>query len=249
MISVTILTKNSQRYIEKVLQPLQSFKEVIVFDTGSTDKTISLARQFENTIVYEHPFCGFGPTHNIAAEKATYDWILSIDSDEIASRKLLDEIATLQLDSQSVYSIPRNNFFQQKHITGCGWYPDRVLRLYNKKATRFSNDFVHETIITKGFTKKKLQGHLVHYPYETIADFLHKMQHYSTLFAEQYKGKKKSSIPRALLHAWFAFIKSYFLKKGLFLGRQGAIISLYNAHTAYYKYLKLAEANRSCNKQ
>lgn len=245
MISVTVLTRNSEKYLSQVLSSLQSFDEVVIYDSGSTDKTFQIAEQFPNVKVYKGTFIGFGPTHNVASNFAINDWVLSIDSDELATPEMVQEIKNLSLDDGCVYSFPRNNYFNGKWIKWCGWYPDKQIRLYNRKKTCFSNAQVHEAIVSKNLRVISLKGAIVHYSYETISDFLSKMQSYSELFAEQNRGKKSSSPIKAILHGFFAFFKSYVLKKGFLGGYEGYVISTYNAHTAYYKYLKLYEKNRS----
>lgn len=244
-ISVTVLTKNCGDTLLATLQSLQAFSEVIVLDTGSNDDTLEIAGEFPNVNIHHAEFKGFGPLHNEATSIASHDWILSIDSDEIVTPELLSEIQELLLDPKSVYSIPRDNYFNGKIIRCCaGWYPDPVIRLYHRRHTRFSNDAVHEKILREGVKVVALQHTLKHTPYRTISDFLEKMQKYSTLFAEQNRGKKRSSFSKALLHGISAFIKSYIFKRGIAGGKEGFIISLYNSQTAYYKYLKLAELNK-----
>lgn len=243
MISVTILVKNGQRHLDDVLKALQRFDEIIVLDTGSTDNTKEIAKGFANVRLHTSPFIGFGPSHNLASSLASHDWILSIDADEIASNDLVDEIFSLDLQDTNIYRVSRHNFYRGKFIKGCGWYPDCPVRLYNRKMTSFSDAQVHEAIIATGMTICALKNPLYHYPYNSISDFLAKMQSYSTLFAQQYQGKRKSSLTKAVSHGLFAFFKSYVLKRGIFLGPEGFIISLYNGHTAYYKYLKLQELN------
>ena len=245
MISVTILTKNNEETIGSVLESVRPFDEVIVLDTGSTDATLEMAQIYPNVKVFKSPFIGFGPLHNLAAEYASHDWILSIDSDEVLTPELSDEIQSLNLNPESVYSFPFNNYFNGKHIKWCGWYPDRHVRLYNKSVTSFTNDQVHEKIQTKTLREVPLTAPVKHYSYRSISDFLQKMESYTTLFAEQNAHKKQSSMMKALLHGGFAFIKSYVIKRGFLGGREGYIISLYNSQTSFYKYLKLAYANRT----
>ncbi len=244
MISVTILTKNSQRHINEVLAALKSFDEVVVYDTGSTDDTLSIAKKYSNVTIYREKFIGFGPTHNLASGVAKNDWILSIDSDEVATPEMTKEILLQQLDPGSVYSFSRHNYFNGKFIKWCGWYPDRRVRLYNRRHTRFSDDQVHEGVISKHMEEVAIKGPLKHYSYQSISEFLEKMQLYSDLFAKQNAGKKGSSPLKAVLHGFFGFFKSYLLKRGILGGYEGFVISLYNGHTAYYKYLKLYEANQ-----
>ena len=250
MISVTILTKNSQETLAATLESLKDFPEVLVVDTGSTDSTISIASGYPNVRIFHIDFKGFGRTHNAASNLATSEWILSIDSDEILSKELAQEILSLTLDPHTVYPILRHNFFNGKRILWCGgWHPDWVTRLYNRRITHFNNVEVHEKIIDEDMKKVHLNHPLYHTPYREMSDFLNKMQTYSTLFAREHRHKKQASLIKAILHSWFAFIKSYIFKRGFLGGKEGFIISLYNGHTAFYKYLKLAELNQNLPKK
>ncbi len=239
MISVTILTKNCQETLEETLKSLARFDEILLLDTGSTDRTLEIGTKFPNVRIERSEFLGFGPLHNLASSLAKHDWVLSIDSDEVASPALFDEIQKIRLDPSSVYSIQRYNFFNGKHIKWCaGWHPDWVVRLYNKQHTAFNNAPVHEKVIKDGCKEVRLSSPLLHTPYRRISDFLSKMQTYSTLFASEAERKKPRSIWPAVFHSWFAFFKSYILKRGFLGGKEGFIISVYNAHTTFYKYLK-----------
>lgn len=244
MISVTILTKNSEKYIAQVLNSVQSFDEVLIYDTGSQDNTLKIAASYPNTTILKEAFEGFGETHNKASSRAKHDWILSIDSDEIVSPELDREINKTKLDLNTVYSFPRHNYFNNKFIKWCGWYPDVQFRLYNRKTTHFTSDKVHESIIVKNLKIVQLKSPIIHYSYASISDFLNKMHYYSSLFAEQNKNKKSSSPCKAVLHGLFAFFKSYVLKLGFLGGYEGFLISTYNANTAFYKYVKLYEINQ-----
>ncbi len=246
MITACILTKNSERSLCATLSSLSRLDEIIILDTGSTDQTRSIAQTFPNVSLHETPFTRFGVLRNQAAQLAKNDWILVVDSDEVLSRALEDEILALSLDPKSVYEINFCNYLNGKRIRGCGWHPERHIRLYNRKFTNCCESSVHEGIRTKNLTVVRLKNPIHHTPYRSISDFLTKMQLYSDLFAEEYQGKRSSSVAKAWGHALFAFFKSYVWKRGLFMGKEGAIISLYNAHVAFYKYLKLEEANQKC---
>lgn len=243
MISVTILTKNSQKFLSEVLSSLQEFDEVVIYDNGSTDATLEIARKFSNVTIHIGPFTGFGSTHNQATSLAKNDWILSVDSDEIVTKEMVDEIKSIKLDSSCVYSFSRKNYFNGKFIKWCGWYPDRQWRLYNRKQTLFSDAQVHEGIIITNMKAVQLKSSIIHYSYSSISEFLSKMQLYTDLFAIENKGKMKSSIFKAITHGIYNFFKTYILKRGFLGGYEGLVISLYVGHTAYYKYLKLYEAN------
>lgn len=242
-ISVTILTKNSEKYLERVLDPLKPFQEVLIFDNGSTDQTLEIASRYLNVVIHKGTFEGFGATHNKASNLAKNDWILSIDSDEVVTEEMREAIFNLKLNDESVYSFPRHNYFNGRLIKWCGWYPDRQVRLYNRTKTQFTEAQVHEAIDVNNMHQVKLEGPLVHYSYDSISDFLSKMQSYSNLFAQQYAGKRSSSPLKAISHGFFAFFKSYILKRGFLGGYEGYLVSAYNGHTAFYKYLKLYEAN------
>lgn len=227
-----------------MLSSLQTFDEVVIYDTGSHDHTLEIAKKFPNVVIFHGKFEGFGPTHNTASSVAKNDWILSIDSDEVVTPEMAQEIRSLQLDSGCVYSFPRNNYYNGKFIKWCGWYPDHQIRLYNRTRTHFTDAQVHEAVMTKNMRPVLLKSPLRHYSYASTSDFLSKMQSYSTLFAMQNRGKKPSSLSKAIGHGLFAFFKSYVLKKGILGGYEGFVISVYNGNTAFYKYLKLREANQ-----
>jgi glycosyltransferase involved in cell wall biosynthesis len=240
MISVTILTKDSEKYLHQVLDALKQFSEVLIVDTGSKDSTVDIAKSFPNVTFFERPFIGFGPTHNLASNLAKNDWILSIDSDEIMSDALTQEILALQLDPSCVYSFCRDNYYRGRLIHGCGWYPDRVVRLYNRKVTRFSDALVHESIVMDRVQEVRLSFTARHYPYDSVKAFLAKLQSYTDLYAEENHGKK-ANICTAVAHALFAFFRAYILKRGFLLGREGLEISWYIMNCAFYKYAKLRD--------
>jgi len=244
MISVVMLCKDNQRYIKKTLHAISKFNEVILIDTGSSDKTLEIAKSFSNVSIHKKPFNGFGSLRNIGSEIAKNDWILTLDTDEVISFELANEILNLTLNDKSIYEIPFKNFYNRKWIKGCGWYPEAHIRLYNKKKTSFTLFKVHEKVLKEDLNVVKLKNYIYHTSYHTISDFIEKMQRYSSLFAIQNAGKKKSSFKKALIHGFFAFFKSYFLKRGFLMGKEGFVISSYNANTAFYKYMKLLELNQ-----
>ncbi len=240
-ISVTILTKNSQKYLKQCLDALEDFDEVLILDNGSNDRTLEIAAGYANVTLIEHPFIGFGPMKNLATEKARNDWIFSVDSDEIASEVLVDSIGQLdQTRISRVYTIDRLNHYNGKPIQCCGWHPDIVMRLFNRTYTRFNDAMVHESLILKPDTQKfALAGTIKHYPFDDIESLISKMQSYSTLYAQQ-SGKTSSPL-KAFARATFSFFRNYFLKKGFLCGYEGLVISVSNANGVFYKYMKLYE--------
>ena len=247
-ISAVILTNNSQRLLREVLKSLCRLDEVVILDSGSQDNTLAIASDFENVHIYHHEFVGFGEMKKIGSMLAKNDWILSIDSDEIASDLLINELLNTPLEDDYCYSYDVKNYFNQKHIKSCGWYPDRFCGIYHKKRANFDDSAVHEKIISLDSKPLKviaLKGHISHYPYQNINDFLTKMQKYTTLYARDFAGKKQSSLWKACMHSLWCFIKNYCLQKGFLEGYEGLVIATYNAQSAFWKYIKLYEANKN----
>jgi glycosyltransferase involved in cell wall biosynthesis len=246
MITVTILTKNAARTLRATLESVKDFNEVLLLDNGSSDETLDIAKSYPNTIIHYSPFIGFGPLHNLASSLAKNDWIFSLDSDEVMSDALVAHLRSISLDTDLIYEVERKNLFNEKWIRGCGWSPDKKVRLFNRKRTQFTLDLVHEKVMEKGLSIKPLKGAIFHYSYLTISDFLIKMEHYSTLYSDSHK-EKKSSLTKAIFMGLFTFFKSYIIKQGFLDGKEGFIISLYNSQTSYYKYLKIRyrDVNRS----
>jgi glycosyltransferase involved in cell wall biosynthesis len=241
-VSVTMITKNASRTIVESLNALRYFDEVILLDNGSTDNTIELAGTFSNVMVFKSPFIGFGPLKNLAASYAGNDWILSVDSDEVFSRELVDEIRALSLEQSKVYAIVRDNYYRGKWIRCCGWENDRVDRLYNRKVVSFSDAQVHESLILSDTIERvTLRHRFKHYSYDNCEELLAKMQHYSTLWAEEQRGRKRATPLTAVSRSLFAFVKFYVFKKGFLNGSAGLLISVTNANNVFYKYMKLYE--------
>lgn len=239
-ISVVIMTDGN--ILPETLASLIRFDEVIIVYTGVEPYTSPLP----NAHVFIRSFSG-DLTRLFGVEKASHNWILSIDSDEVLTPELIREINAAKLNEKTIYSIPFKNYFNGRFIRGCGWYPDRHIRLFNRKKTNFQPVRVHSSVEKKDLNVKNLQGHILHYSYRSIRDFLHKMQLYSDLFAEEYTAPRRPSIGKALCHGLFAFVKSYFLKRGFLDGKEGWIISAYQGHTTFYKYLKVMEMRPPCS--
>ena len=241
-ISVTIITKDASKHLNKCLQALKMFSEVIVVDNGSTDNTLEIASKFGNVKLFEHDFIGFGPLKKLATTYAKNDWILSIDSDEIIPEDLVKYLYDLKLDNEYVYTLRRLNHYDGRPIKGAGWYPDKVKRIFNRSETNFNDNMVHESVVS--LKVKDIPLHIEHYTCENASQMLQKMDKYTTIYANS-NPKKKTTFLKAIVSAKWAFIKAYFIKKGFLYGIEGFVISLYNALGAFFKHFKLLEKNKS----
>ncbi|WP_104697549.1 MULTISPECIES: glycosyltransferase family 2 protein [unclassified Helicobacter] len=240
-ISVAILVKNSEKTIKECLDALKNFDEIILLDNLSDDNTLEIAKQFHNVKIYQSDFIGFGALKNLAISYAKNDWILSIDSDEVLDEDAIKSINDLKLDSHCVYALSRKNHYNGEWIKACGWYPDYVKRLFNKKEVSFNSALVHESLnVPKNFQEIKLKGSIKHYSFKDITQLLAKMQHYSSLWAQQ-NPHRFSSPMIAILKGFWTFIRNYLFKRGFLYGYRGFVISICNGLGAFFKYMKLYE--------
>jgi len=215
--------------------------EIIIVDNSSTDNTVALCRQFTNNITITEDWPGFGLQKSRALDKATGDWVLSIDADERITDELQKEILTaIKLNKYSSYQIPRQSQYCGRWIKHSGWSPDYVLRLFQRDSAKFSDDLVHEKVEFKGTDMATLKNPILHYTYDSLEEVLEKINLYSTANALKSKQKgKKSSLSKAILHGLWAFFRTYVIRAGFLDGREGFILSISNAEGTYYHYLKL----------
>jgi glycosyltransferase involved in cell wall biosynthesis len=243
-ISAIVLVKNNENTLKNTLKSLESFDDVVVYDNGSTDSSIEIAQSFKNVNLIKGDFNGFGWTKNKAVSFSKYDWVIIVDSDEVIDSTLIQVLKTKKLDKHTVYQLNFRAFYKNIEIKHCGWNNQKIKRLYNKTITSYTMNDVHEDIITKDLNIELLNGNVKHYSYHSISEFVQKADHYSTLFAENNKGKKSSSPLKAFLNANFSFFKTYFIKRGFLDGYAGLIIAFSHMATNFYKYMKLYEANK-----
>ena len=249
-ISVVILTFNVQNTLARALQSLQWAREIIVYDTGSTDQTESISQQFSNVVFAKGTLEGFGKTRQQACKLASNPWIFTLDADEWVNHEFLSSIHSLDFSQKSIiYAFRRKNFYRGRWIKGCRWWPDWQKRLFCKDSTGYDDSFVHESIQDQGHLVQKIPALISHEPYRDLSHFLDKLQFYSKLFAEENAGKQKSSPLKALLHCKFAFWRAFLIDGGWKLGYEGWYIAHYQAQSALYKYLMLYERNQSIREE
>jgi glycosyltransferase involved in cell wall biosynthesis len=248
-ISAVVLAKNNEATIRKTLDALRSFSDVVVYDNGSTDKTMEIAKEFSNVNLIQGEFKGFGWTKNKAAEYAKNEWILIVDSDEVVDDLLRETLESKKLDKERVYILNFRAFYKDIEVKHCGWNNQKIKRLYNKTVTKYNDNDVHEDIITNGLTTEILEGNMEHYSYQSIEQFVNKANTYSTLFAQNNAGKKNSSPAKAFFNGTYSFIKTYFFKQGFRDGYVGLVIAYSHMVTNFYKYIKLYELNEELKRK
>ena len=229
-ISVVIITLNEEHNIQQCLDSVRLFNEIIIIDSGSTDQTIDIAEKHGAKVMHQD-WLGFGPQKQIAVSHAKNDWVLSIDADEVISEELLANIRNLDLhEPQIAYSINRRSFFLGKEVKHSGWNPDWVIRLFNKKHCRFTNDQVHEKV-TGYQSLQKLHGLMYHHTYQSIDDIADKTVKYGRLgMLSRKKAKNK------YLNASWSFFRTFILQLGFLDGLTGYQIAKMNAKTNFIKY-------------
>ncbi len=241
MLSVIIITKNEASHIGRCLESICWADEIIVVDSGSEDDTVSICRQYTDK-VYLTDWPGFGIQKQRALDKASGDWVLSIDADEVVSAELKTEIEQVMLQQKvQGFEIPRLSSYCGKQMHHGGWWPDYVLRLFRRDCGHFTDSVVHEIIRVHGQISR-LKTPLLHDAFVDLDEVLHKVNSYSTLGAHMlYQRGIRSSLTKAVLKGLWTFMRTYWLKAAFLDGRQGLMLSISNAEGTYYKYLKLLE--------
>ena len=239
-ISVIVITKNEAASIARCLESVSWADEIIVLDSGSTDDTVSICREY-TVHVHQTDWPGFGPQKNRALDRASGDWVLSLDADEWVTPALRDEIARIVAQSQDVdaFRIPRQSSFCGRFMRHSGWWPDHVVRLFRRGGAKFSDDAVHERVVVDGKTGTLLTP-LMHETFVDLEELLAKMNNYSTLSAQaMHRGGKRSGLSKAVARAAWAFVRTYFLRGGFLDGREGFMLAVATAEGTYYRYVKL----------
>ena len=236
-ISAVLMVRDAEPTLAATLDGLKGFGEVVVFDNGSRDKTLEIARRYPNVAVHQGQFTGFGPTRNAAAALARNDWVFSIDADEVPDAALLSALDALPLEEPgTAYAVERQNWFLGKRVRYSGWGSQWLTRLYHRGYHRFTDVAVHEKVELKyGEQAAHLKGTLRHTAMQDAGDFLVKMHRYTMLKA----AESDKTYPPAviLLKTFWAFIRSYILRLGALDGWRGVLISVSEANGVFYKYM------------
>ena len=276
-LSVVIITYNEEanigRALESVMPLLSGGKgEIIVVDSGSTDRTVEIANSYGAKVFIEE-WKGYAAQKNSAIDKATGDWILSLDADEEVDSELMREL-TGRSDDRGLpgsdsrewcltmgqagqgqellkgrpvgFVIRRKNYLLGRWIRHGGFWPDPKLRLFRRGAGRFESRPVHEDIVVEGRTGRILSGTLIHHSYPKLSDYIEHMNRYSSLGAEMVvaKGKVRFSVINIVVRPLATFLYNYLFRLGFLDGREGLLLHLYHAVYGSWKYAKAWELSR-----
>jgi glycosyltransferase involved in cell wall biosynthesis len=240
-ITATIITLNEEARIGEAIASLSCCDEVIVVDSGSTDRTCAVARA-KGAHVINHPWEGYSKQKNFAAGQAATDWILSVDADERVSIELATEIAGWKRSGETpvaAYLMPRRAFYLGKWIKHSGWYPDRKLRLYDRRYCRWEGDFVHEGVLVNGAIGH-LNGDLLHFPYRDWADHERRIERYTDLAAQAARSTgRRTNLLRLTLSPPLTFLKTYLLHAGFLDGWRGAAIAYMGARYVFKREFRI----------
>ncbi len=246
-LSVVIIARNEAARIGRCIASVDFATEVIVLDGGSTDDTVAIARAAGARVEVAADWPGFGAQKNRALALARCAWILSLDADEWVDAALAAEIGAVlaQPSPAPVYRMPRRSRYCGRVMRHGGWHPDYVTRLWQRGKARFSDDLVHERVLSEGGKPAPLSAPLDHDAFENFEQVLAKLNRYSSDGAAMMHARgAKGSVGRALLHGGWTFFRTYVLRRGFLDGRHGLLLAISNAEGSFYRYLKLMHLER-----
>jgi glycosyltransferase involved in cell wall biosynthesis len=239
-ISATIITANEERNVARAIESLRCCDEIVVVDSGSTDRTVEIAEKLGARVI-DTVWRGYAAQKNFATEQASHDWVLSIDADEALSEALEGEIWQLKKTGPSfdAYTMPRLAQYLGRWILHSGWYPDRKVRLYDRRKACWEGDFVHESVRVTGRIGH-LSANLLHFTCSSLTEHMKTMEAYTTLAAQQFVSLGgKVGYRHLLWNPLWTFFKTYVLQRGFLDGFEGLAIA-YMA--SLYNFLKFAKA-------
>lgn len=242
-ISACIITLNEEKNLPRCLNSIRELvDEIIVVDSGSTDRTNYIATEF-NARFIRNEWNGYVAQKNFAISKAKFNWVLSLDADEELSAELQASLKTLKLNGHSElvtgYEMSRVVNYQGNWIRFGDWYPDTLVRLFKKSSAEFAGGQIHERLEVQGEVKS-LKGEILHHSFKDEADYLQRMDHYSTLWADQKRADGETAVALSpYTHSFWRFLRSYLIKGGIKGGALGFKLSKLQAREVFLKYSKL----------
>jgi len=242
-ISAAVITKNEEKRLPDCLKSLSFAEEIVVVDSGSTDRTVEIARE-SGCRVFMEDWKGYGPQKNSAIEKCSNDWVLLLDADERLAPGAAELIAdVLKAPSADAYTFKRKNYLHGRWMKHSGYWPDLQIRLINKSRGSFHGT-IHERWVPDG-PVVDLDACIEHYAFSDYSDMLKTLNEYSTLIArELYLSGRRANSLSPILHGTGMFVKIFFIERGFLDGLDGLVTALTKAGGSFFKYAKLLELQR-----
>jgi len=247
--SIVVVCKNEAAVLTHLLDSAQALTDdVVVYDNGSTDATIAIAKKYKNVQLHQGEWEGFGKTKQRATALAKHDWILSLDADEALDAVLQQELKALAFDKPRVaYNLRFKNFLGAKHIRWGEWGFDTHVRLFHRAHVGWNDARIHEQLLLPADVKTiNLKGHVLHRTVKDTVAYSHKVMYYALLSAEKYQalGRQATFIKRYIAPS-FTFLKFYIFMLGFLDGWQGLVCARMTAHYTFLKYARLHEMQQA----
>ncbi len=239
-LSAVVITLNAAASLARCLESLSLADEIVVVDSGSGDDTVAIARAFGARVIHQ-PWLGFGPQKQFAVEQASHDWVLCLDADERVGDGLRAAIeSALRGGGYQAYRMPRCNRFMGRWLRHGEGYPDWSLRLFDRRVARWSEDPVHEKVVTEA-PCGALAGDLLHESGEDLSTYLDKQNRYTTLQAQAlYRQGRRAGLRHLVASPLIRFVKFYFIRRGFLDGMPGFVHIAIGCFNSFVKYAKLA---------
>ena len=242
-LSVVVITFNEAANIARCLQALGDIADdVLVVDSFSTDATVEICRQ-HNVRVIQYAFAGYVEQKNYATSQAKFDHVLQLDADEVLTNELRQSIRAAKADWQyAAYALVRLTNYCGHWVRHGGWYPDRKLRLYDRRLGRWTGLLLHERYeVNPGLPTGHLAGDVLHYSYHSIAQHVSQLNKFTSITAQELamRGKTDVTAFHLLLKPLWKFMHGYFFRLGLLDGFAGLCIASISAWGVFLKFAKL----------
>lgn len=240
MLSVIIITQNEEINIEHCLESVRFADEIIVLDSGSTDNTVAIAKEYTDKVFIAEDWQGYGIQKQRALSKASGDWVLNLDADELVDEALKTAVlAAIKTNDFDAYRIPiRMNFYGKPLRYSSS--PKRHVRLFKRENAHYSTDIVHEKVVLpEGSKIGQLREAIQHFSFRDLSHALSKMNRYSSYSARiRIQEKKKTSLCKTMLGTSWMFFRCYILQRGFLEGKEGFLLALFHAQGTFYRGIK-----------
>ena len=242
-LSAAVITRDEEDRLPDCLKSLSFADEIIVVDSGSRDRTVQIAKKF-GCRVFTEDWKGYGPQKNSALEKCENEWVLLLDADERLTPEAAELVAEmLKAPMAAAYTFKRKNFLHGRWLRHSGYWPDRQIRLVNRKKGSFRSA-IHEKWVTDG-PVADLDACIEHYAFSGYSDMLATLDKYSTVIAKElYTSGRRANVFSPIIHGAGMFIKIFIIERGFLDGMDGLVTATTKAGGSFFKYAKLLELQR-----